>query len=322
MGDIINNCCFCMKDNNTPLYSTFDIFGDNYTINECHNCNALFLAPRPSAEILKRAYDTSYYGGSEEKFNSPNIETVLDHFRRRRAKYAGRFLKNNDKILDIGCGNGRFLQHLLKYGDFQLYGTELESNSAKRAARVPEINLEIGHLTKNTFEKESFEVITMFHVFEHLTEPKKTLEIISNIIKNNGTLIISFPNISSLQSKMFKGKWLHLDPPRHLIFFHAKDFIKVLETYGFILIREKYISTEQNVYGMIQSVLNQFFSKREILFEYLKGNTEYIKEFSLFNIFLQKLFFYFSFPFFAVADVFISFIKKGATVEFTFKKTT
>ncbi len=320
MSDIINKCCFCKEKNNSPLYSTFDIFGNDYTINECHNCTALILDPPPDDETLRKAYDTSYYGETEEKFSSPNIETVLDHFRKRRAKYASRFLKNNGKVLDIGCGNGRFLLHLLKYGNFQLNGTELESNSAKRAARIPEINLKVGHLEKNSFEDESFDVVTMFHVFEHLTDPQETLKIITKIIKQDGTLIISFPNISSLQSKLFKGKWLHLDPPRHLIFFKAKDFIRILESHGFKLVREKYISTEQNVYGMIQSILNKFFRKREILFEYLKGNTEYIKEFSSFNIFMQKLFFYFTFPFFAIADIFISFLKKGATVEFTFRK--
>jgi len=160
----------------------------------------------------------------------------------------------------------------------------------------------------------------MFHVFEHLTDPQNTIKIIRKIIKKDGTLIISFPNIDSVQSKIFKGKWLHLDPPRHLLFFKAKDFINILESHGFEIVREKYISTEQNVYGMIQSILNSFFKKREILFEYLKGNKDYVKEFSSMNIFLQKLFFYFTFPVFAIADVFISFLKKGATVEFTFKK--
>jgi len=321
MSDSINICCFCKDNNNTPLYSTFDIFGNNYTINECRNCHAHFLAPPPDAETLRQAYDTSYYGETDEKFNSPNIETVLDHFRRRRAKYASKFLNSNDKILDIGCGNGRFLLHLLKYGNFKLYGTELESNSANRAARIPQINLKLGHLSKDSFDAETFDVISMFHVFEHLTEPKETLEIIYNILKDNGTLIISFPNIDSLQSNLFKGKWLHLDPPRHLLFFEARDFINICEKMGFKLVREKYISTEQNVYGMIQSILNQFFKKREILFEYLKGNTEYIKEFSSFNILMQKMFFYFTFPFFTLADVFISLLKKGATVEFTFRKT-
>jgi len=320
MSDITNKCCFCKENNNSPLYSTFDIFGNNYTVNECHNCTALILAPPPDEATLQKAYDTSYYGETEEKFSSPNIETVLDHFRKRRAKYASRFLKDNDKVLDIGCGNGRFLLHLLKFGKFRLFGTELESNSAKRAARIPEIKLKVGHLEKELFEGEKFDVITMFHVFEHLTEPQETLEIISEIINIDGTLTISFPNISSLQSKLFKGKWLHLDPPRHLLFFKAKDFIRILESKGFTLVREKYISTEQNVYGMIQSILNKFFTKREILFEYLKGNTEYIKEFSSFNILMQKMFFYFTFPFFAIADVFISFLKKGATVEFTFRK--
>jgi 2-polyprenyl-3-methyl-5-hydroxy-6-metoxy-1,4-benzoquinol methylase len=321
MSDRQNICCFCKVDDNTPLYSTFDIFGNTYTINECHNCKAHILAPPPDEATLKMAYDTSYYGETEEKFSSPNIETVLDHFRKRRAKYTSRYLSNGDKILDIGCGNGRFLQHLLKFGKFELHGTELESNSAKRASKIPELNLKIGFLNKDSYKSESFDVITMFHVFEHLTEPKETLEIILDILKKDGTLIISFPNINSLQSRMFKGKWLHLDPPRHLLLFIPKDFVRICEEMGFKLIREKYISTEQNVYGMIQSILNTFFRKREILFEYLKGNKDYIKEFSSFNIFIQKMFFYFTFPFFAAADVFISMLKKGATVEFTFRKT-
>lgn len=317
-----NSCCFCKEENNSPLYPTFDIHGNTYTINECHNCKAHILIPQPDEETLKTAYDTTYYGETKEKFRSPNIETVLDHFRKRRAKYTSRYLKENDKILDIGCGNGRFLMHLLKHGDFELHGTELEGNSAKRASRITKINLKLGFLDKNSYDDDTFDVITMFHVFEHLTEPKETLEIIQKILKKEGTLIISFPNINSLQSRLFKGKWLHLDPPRHLLLFIPKDFIRISEEMGFKLVREKYISTEQNVYGMIQSILNLFFTKREILFEYLKGNKEYIKEYSSYNIFLQKMFFYFTFPFFAVADVLISSLKIGATVEFTFKKFT
>ena len=79
-------------------------------------------------------------------------------------------------------------------------------------------------LEKNDFAPQSFDAVTLIHVFEHLPDPRQTLEIISEILKKDGILMMSFPNIDSFQSRIFKGKWLHIDPPRHLFFFSPKDF--------------------------------------------------------------------------------------------------
>jgi hypothetical protein len=131
---------------------------------------------------------------------------------------------------------------------------------------------------------------------------------------------MSFPNIDSWQSKMFKGKWLHLDPPRHLFFFAPLDFVEMMKKRGFLLESKKFFSPEQNPYGMIQSTLNLFTKKREVLFENLKGNTAYAPEYGKINIIFQKLFFLGAMPFFMVADVFATIAGKSATVEFTFRK--
>lgn len=312
-------CRFCEKKNSEPLYPVKDIFDNDFHINKCRECNTYFLTPPPSEAILNQAYDSSYYGEKEEKFN-PILEFGLDYFRKVRARRLVKYLNPGARVLDIGCGNGRFLSSLLKYGKFELYGTEMEGNSAKRAMRIKEINLKVGVLKKDMFTPESFDAITMFHVYEHLTHPKEYLEIINAILKPGGIFLISFPNIGSFQSEKFKGDWLHLDPPRHLFFQTPKDFLVIMKNLGYSVLQEKYNTAEQNPYGMVQSFLNKWNKKREILLEFFKGNKAYIKDVSKINIFFQISFFAFSFPIFLVTDYFSSFNKKGASVEFVFRK--
>ena len=313
-------CGYCHGFEHKQLYPTNDIFGNHYFIHQCKSCKAYFLSPQPSEEMLKQAYDTTYYGEKEEKFFNI-IEKFLDFFRYKRSSSLCKHLKDGAKILDIGCGNGRFLLYLLKFGDFGLFGIELESNSARRAARIPQINLKIGEIEENDYPNSTFDAVSMIHVFEHLKQPQKTLKIISDIIKKDGVLIISFPNISSFQSKLFKGKWTHLDPPRHLFFFSPEDFVPLMEGYGFELVSRKFFSIEQNPFSMLQGMLNLVCKKREMLLETLKGNKDYSANYSRLNIFLQILFFIISFPIFIISDFFESLFHKGATVEFIFKKT-
>jgi 2-polyprenyl-3-methyl-5-hydroxy-6-metoxy-1,4-benzoquinol methylase len=314
-----SECTYCKSDNSSFKYSTIDIFENKFNIHQCNECNAFFLAPNPIQEQLAEAYSESYYGEKEEKFEGI-FEKAMDFFRKKRAVLLTKKLSNGASVLDIGCGNGRFLSSLLNYGDFKLFGVELEGNSAKRAARIKEINLKVGTIEENDFPDSNFDAVTMFHVFEHLIEPKQTLEIISEILKKDGLFVVSFPNIVSWQSNFFKGKWLHLDPPRHLFFFSPKDFKNLMIKMGFELVHENYSSIEQNPYGMIQSILNLFCKKREVLFERLKGNNEYAKEYGKLNIFFQKIFFISLFPFFVISNFIIAMAKKGATVEFIFKK--
>jgi len=314
------NCIFCNSKNSKQLYNTTDIYGDVYELRKCLKCKAVFISPHPTKEQLERAYSSDYYGEGKEKFEDI-VEKFIDQFRMYRARQAAKYMSEGDNILDIGCGNGRFLMHVSQYGKFNIYGTEMPGNSAERAKRVEGINIKIGQIDYDDFPNKTFQVITMFHVFEHLTEPKKTLDIISNIIKDDGYLIVSFPNIDSFQAKMFKSKWLHLDPPRHLFFFKPDDFKDIMENYGFTTIKTSFFSIEQNPFGFQQSLLNSIFNKREVLFEYLKGNTNYVKDYNRLNLIAQKLFAQATLPLFIISDLVASLLGKGATVQFVMKKT-
>lgn len=317
--DEVNVCGFCTCTESRVLYPTYDIFGNNYTLNRCHKCRAYFLAPRPSKEITSQAYDESYYGKGEKKFAAPAVERVIDHFRMGRAKRLSRFLHEESNVLDIGCGNGRFLGYLQKCGNYNLYGAELEGQAAERARKISGLNISTGSILDQGFAAGQFDAITMFHVFEHLSDPRQMLEEVTRILNHNGTLVMSFPNIHSMQSRMFKGRWFHLDPPRHLFFFGHRDFIKMMSKYGFVFVKRRDISFEQNPFGMIQSILNCMYKKRELLYENLKGNKKYAR-LNPFSLVFQYLFFISLFPVFMVTDAFSSVMTRGATVEYTFIK--
>ena len=168
MSDNLENPCgYCNAKDSRALYLTNDIFGNDFTINRCSNCQAFFLAPKPSKELLALAYDESYYGEGEEKFEGL-IEKMLDYFRRKRATLIAKHTGGKGRVLDVGCGNGQFMSFVKEKGDFEIFGIEPKGGSAKRAGRIPGIKLKTGTLEERDFEAESIDAITLFHVFEHL----------------------------------------------------------------------------------------------------------------------------------------------------------
>lgn len=312
------HCGYCGQNNSYPCYSTKSIQGDLFFIRHCRACGAYFLVPRPSAERLRQVYDDGYYGSEDRKF-LPCIERLLDVFRKTRSRRVRRYVSPPARILDIGCGNGRFLNYLIGEG-YEGYGIELQGKAAERALRIAGLKLKQGSLEADDFPEAYFDGVCLWHVFEHLTEPGRTLEIIGSILKPGGYLFISFPNIRSWQSRLFKGKWLHLDPPKHLFFFSSNRLIALLETWGFSLCWKTTLSLEQNPFGIQQSLLNCVFSKRELLFEQLKGHGSYTADYSPWILGLQKILAVLTSPFFVLLAVIESAFNAGGTMEMVFQK--
>ncbi len=314
-------CRFCGSEHSDSKFKAIDTFDTLYEIRQCAECRCWFLYPPPTEEQLSQAYNKAYYGAAEEKFTFFYVEKLLDLFRRRRAKKIVKLVPEHSSILDIGCGNGDFLNYISKMGNYQLYGIERDEIASKRAALKTNIHLQSTALSETDFGENFFDIITLIHVFEHLWSPEQTLSIISNILKPGGILIITIPNIGSWQAKLFKGNWLHLDPPRHLLFFEPNDLIRIMQEKGFSLVKEQYFSIEQNPFGVIQSLLNLVCKKREVLYERMKGNMHYAPEYGRFNVFVQKAFFMLHFPLFIATDIIAALFKRSGTVKFTFKNT-
>ncbi len=313
-------CHFCGGGESHFLYSTNSLAGSPFHLFRCEACRCVFLFPQPSPDVLAEAYATDYYGEGEEKF-SGWIESVLDRFRKRRADVVVSHVQPGCQVLDIGCGNGNFLRYVAER-DRRAFGLELPGNSLERARRIPELSLKEGRLQRDDYPPHSFDMITMWHVFEHLDKPRETLAIIDQILKPGGYLVLSLPNFESWQSSLFRGHWFHLDPPRHLFFLGPEELVSEMERLDFKLHRRSFFSLEQNPFGMQQSLLNWLLPDRDVLFEALKGRPGGGRGYSRMNIALQKLFYLSSFPLFAVFSLLEAALGRGGTMELIFQKNS
>ncbi|HOU98858.1 MAG TPA: class I SAM-dependent methyltransferase [Bacteroidales bacterium] len=315
-------CPFCHNNHSIFQWETTDLKNQTWALYQCQACHFYFLNPFPTPKQLEEAYTQDYYGAGEKKFSFPLVENVLDFFRSGRARKLNNYLNKNTSsfILDVGCGNGRFLYYLQKIGLKNLYGIELPGNSAERASKIPFLNIKIEEIEHAHYPADFFDAITMFHVLEHMKNPIQILQKMTSWLKDEGIFMVSFPNIASKQAQKYRGMWLHMDPPRHLNFITPNDFIRHMNQLGFEHIESSYFSLEQNPYGYVQSFLNKKSKKREILFESMKGNINYLKDVPKKTLFFHRLFFILSTPYYILLDLIESWQKKSGTVTFVFKK--
>lgn len=147
---------------------------------------------------------------------------------------AYRWVPQNVKVLDIGCGFGQAMGYHSKRG-CEAWGVEADSN-AKKAAEKYNYNIHIGVFDKNNYEKGYFDYITLDQVIEHFRDPVKNIRDISEILKPDGVIIISTPNHNSLTAKLLGKKWLHWHVPYHLHFFTRESIKNLADKTGLELV--------------------------------------------------------------------------------------
>ena len=165
------------------------------------------------------------------------------------------------EILDIGCGNGRYLSTLKKQG-WQTYGIEQSPKSSKYARDVLQLEVNTGDLLDCKYQAEFFDVITMWHSLEHLYEPILTLKEAKRILKDDGLLIITVPNVNSFAAKVFKKYWYQLEIPIHLIAFTPDSITRMLDVAG---LKAKRIYYDRRNSPLKQSLLNLKDGKYRLL---------------------------------------------------------
>jgi len=189
------------------------------------------------------------------------------------------------KLLDIGCGNGYFLAQMRDLG-WDVVGVEPDPNAVKVAKEEYDLNVFCGAIEEIKFPENSFDVITMNHVIEHVLDPITLLSECKRILKPNGKLIVITPNIKSLGHRFFKTSCLHLDPPRHIYLFSPKSLITSAEKAGlkiknvftpskgayFIWLASRLIRKNGNLPGGTPERVNKSYKLEGLLFwglEYL-----------------------------------------------------
>lgn len=235
---------------------------NDYEILRCARCSLVFTDDRmaPPPDRLYPRFDQS--GTTFAK----GAGSALRIFLRQRESFI-RTLKPTGRLLDFGCGNGAFAQHMSEVG-FDTVGVEPFSLGATQTAERLE-------LIQAPFEQiegrlGSFDIITLWHVLEHLRRPVEVLQRLASHLAPGGLIVISVPNFGSLQRQAFQGGWFHLDPPRHVIHFEGPTLDACVRRAGLVPAAEKRFLPEYGSSGWIQSALNAILPHQNYLYELVK----------------------------------------------------
>ncbi len=317
-------CLNCHSAESESFLMAEDMYGGVHRFHQCLSCGLVYIWPLPEEQELTGMYDESYYGtGEKEKFRSSFIIRFINFFSAKRAKRFARFLKHGARVMDVGCGNGRFLENLHKLNrNFELNGIELSAKTALRASERLKAKAWIHTVTdiERFFGSNSFDAISYIHVFEHISNPAEVMDQLKKVVIKDGVVMIVIPNIESRQFSEYRHNWFHLDPPRHIHFYSRQLLITEMNARGFELISSRGFDPEQNPYGEMQSMLNTVFHKRDVLFERLKGNKNYAPQIKWYGILLMILFAFLLMPLCFLGDIIASVNKKNATFELIFLK--
>ncbi len=206
------------------------VSGEQFQLFYNKELDMLETHPQPSDENLSSYYKTEdYISHTDTKRNI--MECVYHAVRqitiKRKVKLINSRSKEGKSLLDIGCGTGDFLL-AAKQNGWQVTGIEPDEK-ARAIANTKTNNLVFESVNLFDLESQQFDVITLWHVLEHLPDLKKQITTIKQLLKPNGTLIIAVPNFKSYDAQHYKTFWAAYDVPRHLWHFSKTAISKLFQ---------------------------------------------------------------------------------------------
>lgn len=230
-NEMNTKCPWCDSENVHLHLKLKDEFlsKEDFQIFECEDCGLLYTTPRPEKDKIGEYYKSeNYYSHQENKqgFIPKVYEKVKSINLKSKSKMATKGMKIG-KVLDIGCGVGDFLHKMETYG-WKTTGIE-PSEDAKNIARK-RMNAELYSPDEiDKLESESFDLITMWHVLEHVDDLKTEIAELQRLLKKGGRLVLALPNFKSYDGQFYKEKWAAYDVPRHLNHFCQQSIYNIFK---------------------------------------------------------------------------------------------
>lgn len=202
----------------------YSVSGEIFQLIHDEELDMLETIPKPSSDKLSQYYNSeNYISHTDSKRNL--FERVYHWVRRyslnQKVKLIEKYSSESKKLLDIGCGTGDFLL-AAKKSKWSITGIEPDLGARSIANQKTE-NKVLDTCVLESLSESTFDVITLWHVLEHLPNLEKQIKIISRLLKPNGTLIVAVPNFKSYDAKYYKEFWAAFDVPRHLWHFSKKS---------------------------------------------------------------------------------------------------
>lgn len=270
--ETVSNCPVCGCAERSLLYEgltdrVFCVADGAWNVYRCTQCASGYLDPRPTPESIGRAYVDYYTHDAEDHpilRRKGRIRSLLHDLtngyqnrryglRRSPELSIGRWLlpvlpslrtaadaecrhlpplpTGGGHLLDVGCGNGGFLM-LARQAGWKVEGVDFDAG-AVQTARSRGLKVHHGGIDVLAGREESFDVITICHVIEHVHDPMAILRRLHALLKPGGVLWLDTPNLASVGADRFGPDWHALDPPRHLVLFNPSSLREALRAAGF-----------------------------------------------------------------------------------------
>lgn len=204
--------------------------GGKFKLVRCTSCGLISLSPKPSIEQLLSFYPASYHS-----YNAPisRVTKFLGHaVLKQRARKIEKLIGNRGKILDVGCADGEHFDDLRKFGSWQFIGIDFNDKIVERGRKGGR-EIYTATLEDFNYPKESFDLVIMDHLLEHVPDPAATLNSACRLLKSGGCLVGAVPNINSLDRILSGRFWGGYHLPRHVYHFNSQTLEEIFEKHRF-----------------------------------------------------------------------------------------
>jgi 2-polyprenyl-3-methyl-5-hydroxy-6-metoxy-1,4-benzoquinol methylase len=248
-----------------PGYTEFKKYGD-VSLYKCHVCGDVFTDLEWNGINPKELYKDFYKNEMAARFGL-GIECLIRAFRFFRAFKVFTAFPGAKMILDIGSGRGFMLYYLKKYYHYKrTAGTQISENAYVFSRDVLGLEIYDKDLLDLSFDKGSFDVITIWHVLEHISKPDKYIERIYEILNDHGKLIVEVPNFDSWSLPISGKYWLGLDLDHHIHFFTPESLSRLLENNHFRIKTVHTFSLEYSTFISAQSLASRITKTDQLFF--------------------------------------------------------
>jgi len=234
-------CNLCNGTDYLERFTVPDLLLDRKEIKatfvQCTSCGLIYQNPRPGQEEIADHYPPEYDSYNNGVDSASFLQNaVFSYGINKRRRFVTR-VKNEGRLLDIGCATGQFLRGMQRYPDFELVGVEIDHDAAHIAQSQYGLNVFNGRLEEAGFPDAHFDAVTLWDVLEHLPDPSASLMEIHRILKPDGILVLRVPNAGSWDARIFGKFWAGVDAPRHLYIFDRRTLAALLKKTGFKILR-------------------------------------------------------------------------------------
>ena len=275
--ELIQNCMICSQEGGHHYFGLKDYFFDtsgSWESRSCNRCKHVWLSKRLPKNKIRNAYINYYTHQSKDRMIKNKLVNNL-FMKLYGADIFRQFHDTSKRVLDVGCGNGDYLNSLKKRGIEYCVGIDFDKNAVEYCISKG-LNVKCQTVEELALSNEKFDIIVINHVVEHIYDFREFLNAVRKLLNKDGYICIRTPNNNSVSQVIFGKFWRGLEPPRHINLFSRKSLYAVISEFDFINIKNYTHNDYRLVRNSLISSFDAIMKSRGFNFELKNSRLRYI----------------------------------------------